>query len=574
MDDLEDLGKAPGGASQGQGKDESVAGVVRRRQRGAGGAGAEDSRRFVARVYLSTFGCSHNTSDSEYMAGLLADRGYELTPTPEGADVWLVNSCTVKGPSESSARSLVTRAQAQKTPVIVSGCVPQGDRKNAFLDGVSVLGVEQIDRVVEAVEQTLAGNTVQLLKKSGLPRLDLPKIRKNPRVEIIPINSGCLNACTYCKTKHARGDLLSYDPAALAKRVREVVAEGVTEIWLTSEDTGAYGRDIGTSVGALLRLLVKELPSDGSCMLRIGMTNPPYILEQLDEVAEIMNHPCVYAFLHVPVQAASNAVLKAMCREYTREEFERVADTLLARVPGMNLSTDIIAGFPGETDEDWEQTMELCRKYKFPYLHVTQFFPRPGTPAARMRKVASQVAKARTRELAAEMERWTDGFAPLVGTVARVWVTDVAADGRKLVAHTKSFVQVLLEPEEGLMGGSAMAKITSASRWCVHGEVVERLGAGEERRRGGASADTRTEEHAQGREEPRMHWASDSDSDSDSDGEAENKKVEGAGETTAPPEQTQTLRKAGHKDAAAPLRWPLACALFVLILALVWARAQ
>lgn len=131
------------------------------------------------RIWLKTFGCSHNTSDSEYMAGQLAEYGYNIVDdaSSDEADLWLINSCTVKGPSQAAVGTLVRRARQQGKAVVVAGCVPQGDRKAQELEDVSLLGVTQIDRVVEAVEETLKGNTVQLLKKKALPRLDLPKVR-------------------------------------------------------------------------------------------------------------------------------------------------------------------------------------------------------------------------------------------------------------------------------------------------------------------------------------------------------------------------------------------------------------
>ena len=177
------------------------------------------------------------------------------------------------------------KAKTDNIPLVVAGCVPQGDRKLHGLEDVSVVGVQQIDRVVEAVEETLKGNTVRMLGKKSLPRLDLPKVRKNPLVEIIPLSTGCLGACTYCKTKHARGKLGSYDLNAIVDRANSVIKEGVSEIWLSSEDTGAYGLDIKTNVVKLLHAIVNILPTDGSVMLRVGMTNPPYILEHLDGIA-------------------------------------------------------------------------------------------------------------------------------------------------------------------------------------------------------------------------------------------------------------------------------------------------
>ncbi|XP_029599393.1 threonylcarbamoyladenosine tRNA methylthiotransferase [Salmo trutta] len=136
-------------------------------------------------------------------------------------------------------------------------------------------------------------------------------------------------------------------------------------------------------------------------MLRLGMTNPPYILEHLEEMSKILNHPRVYAFLHVPVQSASDSVLMDMKREYCADDFRRVADFLKDKVPGITIATDIICGFPGETDADFQETCDLVKEYRFPSLFINQFYPRPGTPAAKMDQVPAQVKKHRTKELSA-----------------------------------------------------------------------------------------------------------------------------------------------------------------------------
>ncbi|OAY23750.1 threonylcarbamoyladenosine tRNA methylthiotransferase [Manihot esculenta] len=425
-------------------------------------------------IYIKTFGCSHNQSDSEYMAGQLSSFGYALTDLPEHADLWLVNTCTVKSPSQSAMDTLLAKGKSAKKPLVVAGCVPQGSRNLKELEGVSIVGVQQIDRVVEVVEETLKGHEVRLLNRRTLPALDLPKVRKNKFVEILPINVGCLGACTYCKTKHARGHLGSYTIDSLVGRVRTVIADGVKEIWLSSEDTGAYGRDIGVNLPALLNAIVAELPSDSSTMLRIGMTNPPFILEHLKEIAEVLCHPCVYSFLHVPVQSGSDSVLNAMKREYTVSEFRTVVDTLTELVPGMQIATDIICGFPGETDDDFAQTVSLIDEYKFPQVHISQFYPRPGTPAARMKKVPSNIVKKRSRELTSVFEAFTP-YNGMEGRVERIWITEIATDGIHLVGHTKAYIQVLVVAPESMLGTSAIVKITSVGRWSVFGEVIQAL---------------------------------------------------------------------------------------------------
>lgn len=428
-------------------------------------------------IYLKTWGCAHNNSDSEYMAGILQAYGYNLTSDKDQADLILLNSCTVKTPSEDTFRNEIQHGRDKGQHVVVAGCVPQGAPKSDYLTGVSVIGVQQIDRVLEVVEETLKGHTVRLLqqkkfagKRVAGPKLSLPKVRKNALVEIIPINTGCLNQCTYCKTKHARGDLVSYPLEEIVDRARQVFDEGCCEIWLTSEDTGTYGRDIGNSLPELLWALVKVIP-DG-CMLRVGMTNPPYILEHLAEMAQILAHPRVYGFLHVPVQSGSDSVLGDMKREYNRAEFERVVTYLREKVPGLTIATDIICGFPGETEADFEESLSLCALHKFPSLFINQFFPRPGTPAAKMTRVPPALVKTRTKRLT-DLFHSYEPYSHKVGDVQTVLVTELSHDRKHFVGHNKFYEQVLLPMRDNLLGKSVQVRVIRATKFSMEGELLQ-----------------------------------------------------------------------------------------------------
>ncbi|KAG5343650.1 CDKAL methylthiotransferase, partial [Acromyrmex heyeri] len=427
-------------------------------------------------IYVKTWGCTHNSSDTEYMAGQLASYGYNLTKDKLKADLWLLNSCTVKSPAEDQFRNEIEYGKKIGKHVVVAGCVPQGAPKSSFLQGLSVIGVQQIDRVVEVVEETLKGNTVRFLqqkkdlgKKTGGASLNLPKVRRNPLIEIIAINTGCLNQCTYCKTKHARGELGSYPPEEIVERAKQAFEEGVCELWLTSEDTGAYGRDIGTSLPKLLWQLIDVIP-DG-CMMRVGMTNPPYILEHLGEMTKILRHSKVYSFLHIPVQSGSDHVLADMKREYTCAEFEHVVNFLSERVPGLTIATDIICGFPTETEMDFEETMTLCQKYKFPSLFINQFFSRPGTPAARMPKVPAQKVKTRTKRLSEFFQSY-EPYGHKVGLIQKVLVTEVSHDKQHYVGHNKFYEQVLIPLKQEYMGKMIDVRIIEATKFSMKGEPI------------------------------------------------------------------------------------------------------
>ena len=471
-------------------KNASAMFLRREERRKKGGRGVEDdddARRRTnvfdsvlpgkAKVHVKTFGCAHNHSDSEFMSGLLQSYGYELTNDASEAEAWVINTCTVKNPSQAAMNTVLERAKAARKKVVACGCVPQGDGGKAKeLEAVSLLGTTQIDRIVEAVERTLNGERVVMLEKKELPKLDLPKIRRNAKVEILPLSTGCLGQCTYCKTKHARGELGSYEVESILARAKLAIEEGVTEIWLSSEDTGAYGLDIGTNVAELFRRLVAVLPSDQSVMLRLGMTNPPYILAHLPAIAEALRHPSVFSWIHIPVQSGSSKVLDDMKREYTREEFEHVVDYLQQNVPDITIATDVICGFPGETDSDWRKTISLIEKYKFPEVHISQFYARPGTPAFRMKRVNTLTVKNRSRELTKLIESYFP-WTRLESKKLKVWITDIAADGSSLVGHAKNYAQILLpgggENLEKYMGKSAIVEIKSSLRWSCKAEVIE-----------------------------------------------------------------------------------------------------
>nr|CDS29464.1 CDK5 regulatory subunit associated protein [Hymenolepis microstoma] len=480
------------------------------------------------KIFIQVWGCAHNTSDAEYMAGLLSAYGYQVTlggsccdgesacetgkksideVAKAEADLWLLNSCTVKGPAEDHFRNAVIAAKESGKAVVVAGCVPQGSPNIAYLKNISVVGVQQIDRVVEVVEQTLMGNVVRFMEKrvadtndhrrlGGAP-LSLPKIRRNPLIEILAISTGCLNACTYCKTKHARGVLASYPVEELVQRAVEAFNDGIKELWLTSEDLGAYGRDLSRSeyplatsppslasqwpdhltLADLLYALVPTIPR--GAMMRLGMTNPPYILDQLEYVSVVLRDPRVYAFIHIPVQSGSNNVLDAMRREYTVEEFQSVVDFLSDEVHSvqgdkMTVATDIICGFPNETEADFQKTLQLVEKNRFPVLFINQFFARPGTPAATMERSATTAAvKLRTKALH-NLFRSYQPYAGREGRQYRVLITETSTDGKHYVGHTKAYEQILILKEPGLHGRIVEVTVTECDKFFMRGVVTDR----------------------------------------------------------------------------------------------------
>eukprot|EP00812_Abedinium_dasypus_P008465 NODE_2224_length_973_cov_278.186275.p1 GENE.NODE_2224_length_973_cov_278.186275~~NODE_2224_length_973_cov_278.186275.p1 ORF type:complete len:220 (+),score=82.93 NODE_2224_length_973_cov_278.186275:136-795(+) len=208
-------------------------------------------------------------------------------------------------------------------------------------------------------------------------------------------------------------------------------------------------------------------------MLKVGMTNPPYILWHLDAVAEVLREPNVFEFMHVPVQSGSDAVLRRMVREYTVDEFRWLVDGLRRLVPGLSLATDIICGFPSENDEDAAQTIALLSEYKFPFVNISQFYARPGTPAARMKQLPPAVVKRRSGEVSALFASYSTYLPELVGQQFRVWFSELDKKFGQTVGHTKTYAKVVVQGMRAeLLGTSHMCNIVAVQKWHLTAELA------------------------------------------------------------------------------------------------------
>jgi len=350
----------------------------------------------MKKVYIKTYGCSFNQSDSEQMAGILKTNNYRLVDNEDEADVIIVNSCTVKNKAENKFWRDIKDIEKIGKPVIMAGCVPQAEQNKNKFKGFSVIGTNQLNHVVEVVEETLNGNTVQLLKKESNERLNVPKVRKNSIVEIVPINEGCLGSCNFCKTKFARGHLKSYEPDAIVKHIRNALNDGAKEIWLTSQDTFCYGYDIDTNI---VELLEKILSLKRDFKIRLGMGNPDYLPDYLDKLIPLFQDKRLFRFIHIPVQAGSDKVLREMKREYTVDGFKKIISAFKKRYSDMTLATDIIVGYPTETDEDFKKTLELVKEIRFDVINMARYWRRPGTVAAKLHPLPTKLVKERSLQL-------------------------------------------------------------------------------------------------------------------------------------------------------------------------------
>jgi len=353
-------------------------------------------------INILTFGCSANQADSEIMAGLLTKAGYELVESAESADLVIVNSCVVKGKTETHVFKEICRLKKLKKKIIVAGCMPQTKIYTSKLKDVSVLGVYETERVVDAVKAVLSGKKISWLSTKKKEKLCFPRLRKNPAIAVVVISSGCLGHCTYCIVKLAKGELFSYPENMIINEIKTALKEGCKEIWLTSQDCAAYGLDTGTSLVSLLETVVAL---DGDFFVRVGMSNPNHLIKNLDKLIELYKNPKVFKFLHIPVQSGNNEILKLMNRKYTVEDFRTIITKFRKAIPTITISTDLICGFPSETEKQFEDSLEIIKWLEPDVLNLNMFWPRPGTPAAKMKQLKPGTGRERTRKIAEVFEK-------------------------------------------------------------------------------------------------------------------------------------------------------------------------
>jgi threonylcarbamoyladenosine tRNA methylthiotransferase CDKAL1 len=339
-------------------------------------------------VEILTYGCALNQADSHIIAALLRDEGLDES------DLVIVNTCTVKSPTENKILKKLRQLSQEGRRVVVAGCIPAARPQVADeFPEFSFIGVNT-ESIIDAAKNALTGKHYVNIAESQ-NKQDLPCKPENPIVGIIPISEGCLGACSYCQTKHARGRLKSYPPKSILSKAKTFIGDGAREIWLTSQDTGAYGLDIGETLAGLLSE-INEL--GGDFRVRVGMMNPNHALNMLDSLVEALSLEKIYRFAHIPVQSGDDGVLSDMNRDYTVKDYARIADALSSI--RATVSTDIIAGYPTETDEAFNNTIRLMEKTRPDIINITRFWPRPNTPASRLTQLPGSKIKERSRILA------------------------------------------------------------------------------------------------------------------------------------------------------------------------------
>ncbi len=422
----------------------------------------------MVRIFIETYGCSANFADSEQMAGLLKQAQFEIVSNIDNSDLIIINTCTVKGPTEDKFWSRLKELNSMGKMLVIAGCIAQTERKK--LKNHSLIGTKQIHKIVEVVEEVVNENVAKEIAFGDNPDLDLPVVRKNPIIEIVPISRGCLGNCAFCKTKAARGKLESYSIEEIVERIENAVEEGVREIWLTSQDCGCYGFDINTNLVELLENVVKI---KGKFKVRVGMMNPDHLVKILEPLVEIYKNKKIFKFLHLPVQSGDDKVLEHMNRPYKVEDFVHQVETFRKAMPEITIATDIIVGFPGETDEQHWNTMSLVRKISPDAVNISKFWPRPNTLAAKMKnKIPVDVMKHRSKVLMdifkniakLQNERWLEWEGPII-------IDEEGKEDREWIGRNEAYKQVIVRGDYKI-GDLIKVKINKAETFALIGKEV------------------------------------------------------------------------------------------------------
>ncbi|NOT07810.1 MAG: tRNA (N6-isopentenyl adenosine(37)-C2)-methylthiotransferase MiaB [Gemmatimonadales bacterium] len=426
-------------------------------------------------VYLETYGCQMNVADSELMLGVLGRAGYEQTMDPEVADVMLVNTCAVRDNAEQRVIGRVGELMRHKRPgdlLGVVGCMAQR------LGPVLLERVPRVDLVVgpdayrnlpSLIEHALRGGRISDTEfRSWEHYEDVPPVRTPGATQFVTVQRGCDYRCTFCIVPYTRGPERSRTLEDLVRDVRGLVEQGTTEVTLLGQTVNSWndGRhdfaDLLRAVGAV----------DG--IRRIRFTSP-YPTDFTDRVIEAMaTTDAVCEHVHLPAQSGSNAVLRRMLRRYTRETYLSVVERLRAAMPGITMSTDIIVGFPGETEAQFEETVSLVREAAFDDAYTFKYSVRDGTPAVKLPdRVTDEVASARLSRLIESVRAQTRARnMGRVGSTHEVLVERPARRGDMMLGRTRTNFLVLVDLPEEAAGEYHEVRLTGTTGSTFTGAIV------------------------------------------------------------------------------------------------------
>lgn len=458
------------------------------------------------RVYFEAYGCTLNYGEARMMEALVVANKHSIVDDMKYADILVLVTCTVIEATERKMLKRIREMLLTGKPLVVAGCMAAVQKHEIMniSSGINILPPSKLTDIVEvckklkktlAVQDEEANNPLSQKdiekepvatirnwqnKTDVLPTGTISKhinrVTHSPVVHtatvdaIIPIAQGCLGECTYCITRFARGRLRSYTIEHIINNIKTNLERGCMEIRLTAQDTSGYGSDIGTDLPTLIDR-VTDLPGD--FRIRIGMMNPSGAGRILKNLLNSYRSPKVYKFIHLPVQSGSDAILNKMKRPYSVNEFKNIIRTIRSEYPEITLSTDIIVGFPGETEEQFMESQKLISDIKPDIVNITRYSARPGTTAEKMnRQVVSRISKERSRKLAGlRFDISLEINKRQIGKRHRILITETGKRNT-IIGRTDEYRPVVIA-EKLSLGRYANVEIIGAKSVYLEGRLVD-----------------------------------------------------------------------------------------------------
>ena len=398
------------------------------------------------KVWIEAYGCSASMADSEMMSGLLKADGYEMATCENESSLNIIVTCSVKDVTQHRMLHRIDKLSKSVKPLIIAGCLAKTERPRieSLNSYASILGPHSIDRTIDVVHSAFMGKKAVFVEDSSLEKINLPRIRINPIISIIEIASGCMSECSFCQTKLAKGRLRSYRIGEILRQMRSDIADGCKEIWLSSTDNGCYGKDIGSDLVHLLRSCCLI---EGDYKIRVGMMNPMYLPCMLKEMIEVFSaNDKIFKFLHIPVQSGSDRILRKMKRGHTVKTYRNIVRAFRKAFPEITIATDVIIGFPTETNEDFLKTIDLLKETEPDIVNSSKYSSRSGTEACKLKQVDSHIVKQRSEQI----HKLIKEIGAKRNSIWKGWRGTVTIDeinGRNIQGRNYAYKPVLLSTE-------------------------------------------------------------------------------------------------------------------------------
>ena len=343
------------------------------------------------KAFIETYGCTANKADASLIKGVLTENKYKIVDTIDDADFIIILTCTVIDTTEQRMLSRFKKLKKSGKKVIVAGCMAsiQKEKIKEILPDSLILPPKNSHNIVDLIEKNIDSYSEE--NKTSFPKY------YEDIFAPVAIAEGCMFNCSYCITTHARGKLKSFPADGIKKDIKNAIQKDCKEIQITAQDTSSYGLDIDSNLGVLLNHISNI---NEEFRIRIGMMNPYTLMKNIDSIISGYKSDKIYKFLHLPVQSADNEILLKMNRKYTVEDFKEIIKQFKAKYPDICIATDVIIGFPTETDEQFQKTVDLIKKVKPDITNITRFSARPNTLAKKMKgRIPTEIVKHRSKIL-------------------------------------------------------------------------------------------------------------------------------------------------------------------------------